>query len=76
LLRGIAIELAILLGLIYLPPLADLFEHVAIPRIIWAGLIFFPVIIYSLDWIRKWIVRWRERFVQQVINSSVSKEEI
>jgi Ca2+-transporting ATPase len=75
LLRGIAIELAILLGLIYLPPLADLFEHIAIPPVIWAGLITFPVIIYSLDWIRKWIVRWRERFVQQGINSSVSKEE-
>jgi len=73
--RGIAIELAILLGLIYLPPLADLFEHVAIPPVIWAGLIFFPVIIYSLDWIRKWIVRWRERFVQQGIDNSVSKEE-
>jgi Ca2+-transporting ATPase len=73
--RGIAIELAILLGLIYIPPLADLFEHVAIPPVIWAGLIFFPVIIYSLDWIRKWIVRWRERFVQQVIDSSMSKEE-
>jgi Ca2+-transporting ATPase len=73
--RGIAIELAILLGLIYFPPLADLFEHIAIPPVIWAGLIFFPVIIYSLDWIRKWIVRWRERFVQQVTDSSTSKEE-
>jgi hypothetical protein len=52
-----------------------LFEHIAIPPVIWAGLIFFPVIIYSLDWIRKWIVRWRERFVQQVIDSSTSKEE-
>jgi Ca2+-transporting ATPase len=75
LLRGIGIELAILLGLIYIPPLADLFEHIAIPPVIWAGLILFPFIIYSLDWVRKWIVRWRERFVQQVITSSVSKEE-
>jgi Ca2+-transporting ATPase len=75
LLRGIAIELAILLGLIYLRPLANLFDHIAIPPALWIGFIFFPVIIYSLDWIRKWLVRWRERFLQQVINSSVSKEE-
>jgi Ca2+-transporting ATPase len=75
LLRGIAIELVILFGLIYFRPLADLFEHVSIPPAVWVGLIFFPIIIYSLDWIRKWFVRWRERFVQQVIDSSVSKEE-
>ncbi len=76
LLRGIAIELVILLGLIYIRPLADLFGHIAVPPALWIGLILFPLIIYSLDWIRKWLVRLRERFVQQVINSSVSKEEI
>ena len=74
--RGIVIEVAILLGLIYFKPLADLFGHTAIPPVLWVGLIFFPLIIYSLDWIRKMLVRLRERFVQQVINSSVSKEEI
>jgi Ca2+-transporting ATPase len=76
LLRGIAIDLVILLALVYIQPLADLFGHVAIPPILWIGLGTFPVIVYSLDWIRKWLVRWRERFMQQVINSSVSKEEI
>jgi P-type Ca2+ transporter type 2C len=76
LLRGIIVEVAILLGLIYLKPLANLFGHVAIPPVLWIGLIFFPLIIYSLDWIRKMLVRWREHFVLQVINSSVSKEEI
>ena len=75
LLRGIIIELAILLGLIYLKPLADLFGHTAIPPVLWIGLIFFPLIIYSLDWIRKMLIRLREHLVQQVINSSVSKEE-
>jgi Ca2+-transporting ATPase len=64
LLRGIVIELAILFG------------HIAMPPIFWIGLIFFPVIIYSLDWIRKWLVRLRQHFVKQVINSSVSKEEV
>lgn len=76
LLRGIGIELLILLGLIYIPPLAELFGHVAIPPILWLGLMSYPLIIYSLDWIRKYILRWRERFVQQVINSTTSKEEI
>jgi len=75
LLRGIVIELAILLGLIYFRPLANLFDHIALPPVLWIGLFTFPLIIYSLDWIRKWLVRWRERFLQQVINSSVSKEE-
>jgi P-type Ca2+ transporter type 2C len=76
LLRAIGIELAILLGLIYIPPLANLFSHTAIPPVLWVGLIVYPLIIYSLDWIRKFVIRWRERFVQQVINSSASKEEI
>lgn len=75
LLRGIAFELVILLGLIYLPPLANLFGHTALPPVFWIGLIVFPLVIYSMDWIRKWFIRWRERFMQQVINSSVSKEE-
>ena len=76
LLRGIAIELVILLGLIYIRPLADLFGHIAVPPVLWIGLILFPLVLYSLDWIRKWFIRWRERFVQQVINSTVSKEEL
>jgi magnesium-transporting ATPase (P-type) len=76
LLRGIAIELVILLGLVYIQPLADLFGHVAIPPALWIGLGFFPIIVYGLDWIRKWLVRWRERFMKQVISSSVIKEEI
>ena len=76
LLRGIALELVILLGLVYIRPLAELFGHAAIPPVLWIGLVFFPLIIYGLDWIRKWLVRLRERIVQQVINSSVSKEEL
>jgi hypothetical protein len=56
--------------------LADLFGHVAIPPALWIGLGFFPIIVYGLDWIRKWLVRWRERFMKQVISSSVIKEEI
>jgi Ca2+-transporting ATPase len=73
--RGVGIELAILLGLIYIRPLADLFGHIAIPPILWVGLFIFPLIVYGLDWIQKYIGRWRERFVQPAINASVGKEE-
>jgi magnesium-transporting ATPase (P-type) len=76
LIRGIIIDVAILIGLIYIKPLANLFGNVAIPLPLWGGLIFFPVTIYGMDWVLKMILRLRERFVHQVINSSMSKEEI
>ncbi len=76
LLAGIAIDLLILLGLIYFKPLAALFNHIALPAPLWIGLITFPVIIYSLDWIRKMAIRLRERFIHQEIISSASKEEV
>jgi magnesium-transporting ATPase (P-type) len=60
LLLGIGIELLILLVLIYLPPLARLFEHVPIPLLLWPGLASYALVIYSLDWMRKWLLRWRE----------------
>ncbi len=75
LIRGIVIDVAILLGLIYIKPLANLFGNVPIPPAFWAVLIFFPVVIYGMDWILKMIAHLRERFVHQVINSSMSKEE-
>ncbi len=75
LLRGILIDIIILLGLIYFKPLANLFGNVAIPPILWVGLIFFPLVLYGLDWILKLVIRWRERFVHQVINTTMSKEE-
>ncbi len=75
LLRGIGIDIIILMGLIYFPPLARIFGHQPLPPVLWLGLVTFPVILYSLDWVRKMVLRWRERWVQSVINSSVSKEE-
>ncbi len=76
LLRGIAIDLVILLGLIYVKPLAELFGNVPIPPIVWLGLAVFPVFIYGMDWLFKMLVRARERFRHQVINTNMSKEEI
>jgi magnesium-transporting ATPase (P-type) len=76
LLRGIVIDLVILIGLIYFKPLAELFGNVPIPPIIWIGLVIFPVVIYGMDWMLKMLFRFRERFVHQVINTHISKEEI
>lgn len=76
LLRGIGIEILILVILVYFPPMADLFDHKPIPPVLWIGLMLFPVILYSLDWMRKWFIRWRLRFDRQIINSSASKEEL
>ncbi len=75
LIRGVFIDILILLGLIYIKPLANLFGNVAIPPVLWAGLAFFPLFIYGMDWLMKLAIRWRERFVHQVINTTVSKEE-
>lgn len=61
LLAGIAIELAILLTFIYFPPLATVLALVPLPAEFWLLLVLFAPILYSLDWIRKWLVRLRDR---------------
>lgn len=74
LLLGIGIDLLILLALVYFPPLARLFNHRPIPLYMWLGLVLYPLVIYSLDWIRKWIFRWREHPIQTDVNSNIRKE--
>ncbi len=61
LLGGVAIELAIILCLIYIPPLAQIFDHVPLPAYFWVFLGLYAPIVYSLDWIRKGLVRWLGR---------------
>jgi len=60
LLLGIGVDLAILLVLIYFPPIARLFGHVPIPASFWVGLSLYPLVVYGLDWMRKWVLRARE----------------
>ena len=57
LLWGILAEIVIILVLIYFPPLARTFNHVPLPPIFWAGLSLYAPALYSLDWIRKSVVR-------------------
>ncbi len=59
LLQGIIAEILIILVLIYFPPLAKMFDHYPIPWIFWLGLILYAPILFLLEWIRKFIIRFR-----------------
>jgi len=61
LLLGIGVEALLILLMIYLPPLAWVFEHRPLPLAWWAGLILYAPALYLLEWIRKHILRVRER---------------
>ncbi len=56
LLGAIAVEVLLAVALIYLPPLARLFEHLPLPADYWIGLGAFGPILYVLDRIRKSLV--------------------
>ena len=58
---GIVVEVCLILLMIYLPPLARVFEHLPLPPRWWAGLILFAPAVYLLEWIRKSIVRSLDR---------------
>jgi Ca2+-transporting ATPase len=61
---GIGAEIVIMLFLIYVPFMAELFLFIPIPLKFWAALIFYPFIIYGLEWIRKAIVRLMKKSSQ------------
>jgi magnesium-transporting ATPase (P-type) len=61
LLLGVAIEIAGILALIYVPVLAHAFNHVQLPARYWLGLGLFGPVLYSLEWIRKAIGRRWDR---------------
>lgn len=53
LLAGIGFEVLLALALIYLDPLARLFEHLPLPPVMWIGLAIYPLALYALDRLRK-----------------------
>ena len=61
LLLGVAIEIAGIVSLIYVPVLANAFNHVQLPARYWLGLGLFGPVLYSLEWIRKAIGRRWDR---------------
>ncbi len=54
------LEIAGIVIIIHQETIAGYFGHVNIPLRYWLGLSFFPLILYSLEWIRKQIVRMLE----------------
>jgi magnesium-transporting ATPase (P-type) len=54
---GIFIELAGILGIIYIPFLAEIFNHVPLPAWMWIGLALYALILYTIEWFRKAIYR-------------------
>jgi len=63
LLLGVAAETAIVLALIYFPPLRTLFGLHPLPPLYWIGLAMYAPVLYALDRIRKSIV-WRVEQIQ------------
>ncbi len=57
LLFGIAVEIVLVLVLVYFPPLAAALDHVPLPLAWWAWLAPYGLVLYSLDWIRKSLLR-------------------
>ena len=57
LLLGVALELAVIVALIYIPPLAIAFDHTALPLFFWPALLLFAPVLYVLEWMRKTFVR-------------------
>jgi Ca2+-transporting ATPase len=53
LLGSVMIELILVLVLIYYPPLAQAFDHAALPPVFWLGLVLFAPALYGLEWLRK-----------------------
>ncbi len=47
------IEILLVLVLVYYPPLAEVFDHVALPPVFWLGLVLYAPALYGLEWLRK-----------------------
>lgn len=61
LLAGIAAEIAIILSLVYVAPLAAVFEHTPLPPEYWLVLLAYAPILYVCEWIRKRAVQHIEQ---------------
>ena len=57
LLLGVAVEIVLVLFLIYFPPFAAALHFVALPPAWWAWLAPYGLVLYTLDWIRKSLLR-------------------
>jgi magnesium-transporting ATPase (P-type) len=61
LLLGIGLSLVMIIGMVYIPFLARLFDNAIFPPFYWLVLALFAFILYSLEALRKVGLRWYER---------------
>jgi sodium/potassium-transporting ATPase subunit alpha len=61
LLFGIALSVLMIVSMIYVPFLSKAFDNQAFPPIFWPILAVFALILYTLEWFRKALVRRKER---------------
>jgi magnesium-transporting ATPase (P-type) len=54
---SILMEIIGILAIIYIPFLANIFRHIPLPAWVWLGLSLNAFVLYSIEWIRKAIVR-------------------
>jgi len=66
---GVGIEIGLIIILIYIHPLAGIFQHVPLPPTYWLWLGLYPLVLYSLEWIRK-------QWVRQVNHKKEAAEEL
>jgi magnesium-transporting ATPase (P-type) len=59
LLVGVALEIALTMAMVYLPPLQRFFQLEAMPASLWLLVLPFGPIIFAADELRKWLARMR-----------------
>ena len=72
---AILIELLGVVSLTQLPFIARLFNHVPLPGWIWLGLACYAPVLYSIEWIRKAVLR-RIRSTRNGKSSTLSLQEV
>jgi len=76
LLVGILIELTGILGIIYIPFLARIFNHTPLPAWMWVGLALYAPFLYTIEWIRKAIYRGSSKYKNNEKPSNLSLQEV
>jgi hypothetical protein len=72
---GILLEIAGIFAIIYIPFLANLFRVVPLPAWMWSILAMNALVLYSMEWIRKAIVRGTKQ-IRTEKPATLSVEEV
>ncbi len=73
---GILIELLGIVGLIYIPFLAKIFNHTSLPAWMWLGLGLNTVVLYTMEWIRKTVIRSIKNLRDRKASAPLSLQEV